>query len=66
LHIFQERLLPLVRFLRRLVIGSLFLRVRQTDNVANMKNQMAGAELGRELDPDAVTLLLSALGQIPT
>jgi len=31
--------------------------VRQTDNVANMKNQMAGAKLGRELDPDATVIV---------
>ncbi len=31
--------------------------VRQTDNVANMKNQMAGAKLGRALDPDATVIV---------
>ena len=31
--------------------------VRQTDNVANMKNQIAGAKLGRELDPDATVIV---------
>ncbi len=31
--------------------------VRQSDNVANMKNQMAGAKLGRELDPDATVIV---------
>jgi ketosteroid isomerase-like protein len=31
--------------------------VRQSDNVANMKSQMAGAKLGRELDPDATVIV---------
>lgn len=31
--------------------------VRQSDNVANMKNQIAGAKLGRELDPDATVIV---------
>ena len=31
--------------------------VRQSDNVANMKNQMAGANLGKELDPDATVIV---------
>ncbi len=30
---------------------------RQTDNVNNMKNQIAGAKLGRELDPDATVIV---------
>ncbi len=31
--------------------------VRQSDNVANMKTQMAGAKLGMELDPDATVIV---------
>lgn len=31
--------------------------VRQSDNVANMKSQMAGAKLGRELDPDGTVIV---------
>ena len=31
--------------------------VRQTDNVANMKSQIAGAKLGRELDPNATVIV---------
>ncbi len=31
--------------------------VRQSDNVANMKSQMAGARLGKALDPDATVIV---------
>ena len=31
--------------------------VRQSDNVANMKSQIAGAKLGRELDPNATVIV---------
>ncbi len=31
--------------------------VRQSDNISNMKSQMAGAKLGKALDPDATVIV---------